>query len=60
MTMTFDLFEIEIIHSANGNPQLKLKGELQKMATEKGWGRIHVSLSHVSAMACATVILETE
>jgi holo-[acyl-carrier protein] synthase len=60
MTLTFDLFEIEITHTASGNPILQLKGELQRVATEKGWNKIHLSLSHVQTMACAVVILETE
>jgi holo-[acyl-carrier protein] synthase len=60
MTLTFDLFEIEITHAVNGNPVLQLKGELQRIAIERGWNKIHLSLSHVQTMACAVVILETE
>ena len=29
------------------------------IASEKGWNKIHLSLSHVQAMACAVVILES-
>jgi holo-[acyl-carrier protein] synthase len=58
LTAGFDLHEIEIVHDANGRPEIKLSGNFKKLALENGWNKIHLSLSHVQAMACAVVIIE--
>jgi hypothetical protein len=38
--------EIEILSDENRAPQVYLHGEALKLATEKGVGKIHISLSH--------------
>jgi holo-[acyl-carrier protein] synthase len=54
----YDLHEIEIINNALGKPELRLIGNFQKLALKNDWNKIHLSLSHVQAMACAVVIIE--
>ncbi len=58
LTAGFDLCEIEIASDDLGKPLMKLYGDFQRQAHERGWNKIHVSLSHVQAMACAVVIIE--
>jgi holo-[acyl-carrier protein] synthase len=53
-----DLFEIEVQVDSLGKPSIVLYGEFLNLAQERGWNKIHVSLSHVRAMACAVVIIE--
>ena len=53
-----DLYEIEIIQDEFGKPGIKLHGNFYDQAVKNNWNRIHVSLSHVKAMACAVVIIE--
>ena len=52
------LSDIEIYSDAHGKPGIKLHGDFQKQATENNWTKIHVSLSHTTTMACASVIIE--
>lgn len=54
----FELHQIEIIADALGKPGIKLHGDFEHLAVENGWNKIHLSLSHVQAMACAVVIIE--
>lgn len=54
----FELCEIEVVTDALGKPAIKLHGNFQQLAVENGWNKIHLSLSHVQAMACAVVIIE--
>ena len=58
LQLSFSLHEIEIVNTANGKPEVALHGMFKEMARENGWNKIHVSLSHVQAMACAVVIIE--
>ena len=51
---------IEVVHAAQGAPQLLLHGEAQARLTEIGGLRAHLSLSHEGDMAMAMVILEGE
>ena len=53
-----DLCDIEIVQEPSGKPVVQLQGDFRRQAEEHGWNKIHVSLSHVGAMACAMVILE--
>jgi holo-[acyl-carrier protein] synthase len=53
-----DLCAIEIVQEPSGKPVVRLQGDFRRQAEERGWNKIHVSLSHVGAMACAMVILE--
>lgn len=57
-----DLKEIEILNEESGRPYLKLSGELQEKVKEIFKIRdfkIHVSLSHTSAVATAFIIIES-
>lgn len=51
---------IEVIHAAQGAPQLLLHGEAQARFAAMGGMRAHLSLSHEGDMAMAMVILEGE
>ena len=59
MNLTFDLFEIEVVSGESGKPSLNLTGHVQSVAQTNGWNKFHVSLSHVQALACAVVIIES-
>jgi len=50
--------DIEVQHDELGKPYLVLSGTAKKMVEDKGITQIHISLSHVKAMAVAIVILE--
>ena len=54
------LQEIEVINDRMGKPEIKLSGEFQTLAKEKGCTNINLSLSHVKEMAIAQVVLEGE
>ena len=54
----FELHEIEVIHNTQGKPAINLTGNFKEQAMQNGWNKIHLSLSHVQAMACAVVIIE--
>lgn len=58
LMLVYDLHEIAVCHDEKGKPDLVLSGSLKTLAAERGWNKIHVSLSHVQAMACAVVIIE--
>jgi holo-[acyl-carrier protein] synthase len=60
LTITYDLFEIEVVHDELDRPSIKLNGNVARIAGENGWNKIHLSLSHVKSMACAFVIIEHE
>ena len=53
-----DLSKIEIINDSNGKPYLNLGGDFKIQAEKNGWNIIHLSLSHLQAVACAVVIIE--
>ena len=54
----YNLSDIEVAADQNGKPSLVLNGSFGQMATEHGWNKIHVSLSHLKTVACAIVIIE--
>lgn len=58
LTLGYDLYEIEVLHDEIGKPLIALHGRFKMLADERGWNKIHVSLSHVQTMACAVVIIE--
>ncbi len=58
LQLTHDLNEIEITQTSEGAPKLKLSGKLAAHYLQENW-IIHVSLSHVAEMACATVVIES-
>lgn len=59
MLLGLKLNEIEIANDADGKPEIVLTGGFKQIASEKGWNKIHLSMSHLQAMACAVVILES-
>jgi holo-[acyl-carrier protein] synthase len=58
LNLGFELCEIEVTNDSLGKPQLALHGNIAAQAAKNGWNKIHLSLSHVQAMACAVVIIE--
>ena len=52
--------EIEIVNDELGAPRVKLTGHWEKLAREKGVGKIHLSLTHLNDYAAAECILEAE
>lgn len=52
--------EIEIINSEDGKPSLKLIGATLKFLEARGIDKIWVSLSHLSNISSAVVIIEKE
>jgi holo-[acyl-carrier protein] synthase len=58
LALSHDLKDIEVIGDELGKPELILKGTLAVLAETSGWKKIHLSLSHVQATACAVVIIE--
>jgi len=58
LTFGYDLYEIEVQHGEQGKPAIFLHGKFKELSEQRGWNKIHVSLSHVTAMACAVVIIE--
>jgi len=58
LNLGFELCQVEVINDAFGKPSINLHGNFKRKAAENGWNKIHLSLSHVQAMACAVVIIE--
>ena len=52
--------DIEVVHDELGAPQLTITGEAQKLLTNTGVTRIHLSISHTAEHAVAHVILESQ
>ncbi|MCD4828083.1 MAG: holo-ACP synthase [Candidatus Cloacimonetes bacterium] len=52
--------EVSVENNELGRPSLVLSGKAKEVAAAAGATRLHVSLSHLKEMACATVIIETE
>ena len=53
-----ELHLIEVVVDDLGKPSITLHGHFKKLAESNRWNKIHVSLTHVAAYACAFVILE--
>jgi holo-[acyl-carrier protein] synthase len=58
LMLGYNLTDIEVWHNETGKPHLQLTGSFKILAEKNGWSKIHISLSHVQAMACAVVIIE--
>jgi holo-[acyl-carrier protein] synthase len=50
--------EIEVTSAASGAPELRLTGAAARLAADRGVVRMHLSLTHTDALACAYLILE--
>jgi holo-[acyl-carrier protein] synthase len=59
LTAGFSLHQIEVCSDETGRPYIALHGTFREQAAKYGWNKIHVSLSHVHAAACAVVIIES-
>jgi holo-[acyl-carrier protein] synthase len=59
LTSGYDLCDIEVVNDSLGKPELVLHNSFAELAEVSGWKKIHVSLSHIRAAACATVIIES-
>jgi holo-[acyl-carrier protein] synthase len=58
LTAGYDLHEIEIVNNQAGKPEIRLNGNFETLALKNEWKKIHLSLSHLQAIACAVVIIE--
>jgi len=58
LLLGIELSNIEIVNDAAGKPSLRLNGVFREEAQKCNWNRIHVTLSHLKATACAVVIIE--
>ena len=50
--------DLEVVNCPDGVPTLNLSGGALDRATEMGFQRVHVSMSHTRGMAVAEVIIE--
>jgi holo-[acyl-carrier protein] synthase len=50
--------DVEVRHRADGAPELVLSGEARALAEQRGIEKVFLSLSHTSALAMASVVLE--
>lgn len=50
--------DIEICHRENGMPYAQLWGCAAAQLARMGGGRVHISISHVAAMAVAQAVIE--
>lgn len=57
--MGVKLKDIEVINDHQGKPDLMLHGRAQRLISERGIRKVHLSLTHTSESAVAVVILET-
>jgi len=51
--------DVEVVRSPEGAPSLRLGGEAERLASERGVRRVHVSLTHSRTHAASAVILES-
>ncbi len=49
--------DVEVV-ATGAAPQVNLSGAAARLAAERGIARMHLSLSHTDALACAYLILE--
>jgi holo-[acyl-carrier protein] synthase len=52
--------DIEVVRAESGRPSLKITGRAGEIADERGIASWHLSLSHISTHAVASVIAESE
>ena len=50
--------DVEILNNKNGKPEIKLSGTAEKTAEDQNVAAFHISISHETHYATATVILE--
>lgn len=52
------LRDIEIVHEESGKPMVRLHATAQQRMKDLGGSNLHVSISHIKALAVAQAILE--
>jgi holo-[acyl-carrier protein] synthase len=52
------LNEISVVQDDLGKPFFQFDGESEKFMEAKNLGRIHLSVTHLKTIACATVVIE--
>lgn len=50
--------DIEIVHRAGGMPFVKLAGGAKERLEALGGSRVHISISHIKAIAAAQAVIE--
>jgi len=58
LTLGHDLADIAILNDTMGKPYIELRGSFKDEAVQNEWNKIHLSISHLQAVACAVVIIE--
>ena len=58
--MGVNLKDIEVMNDQQGKPDLILHDEAQRLLSERGIQKVHLSLTHTSDAAVAVVILESQ
>jgi holo-[acyl-carrier protein] synthase len=58
LTLGHALSDIEVSNDEFGKPCLTLHGSFQQEAGMRGWAKIHLSITHISAVAAAVVVIE--
>jgi holo-[acyl-carrier protein] synthase len=58
LAIGYRLSEIEVVHESSGRPALNLTGDIKQKAVQHNWNKMHLSISHLQAIACAVVIIE--
>ncbi len=58
LTLDHGLADIAILHDDFGRPYIELRGTFRDEALKNDWNKIHLSFSHLHAIACAVVIIE--
>lgn len=54
------LHDLEVVHDANGAPQLVLHGAAKDFAKERGIAHVLISLTHTKGHAAANAVVVTE
>jgi len=54
------LNEISVITHESGKPVFEFSGNTALIISERRLGTVHLSLSHLKDLACATVVIEAE
>src|SRR5271154_589994 len=58
LSLGHQLSDIEIVNDKKGKPMVQLKRSFKSQSLKNKWNKIHVSISHLKAIACAVVIIE--
>jgi len=59
LTLGYELANIAVAHDEFGRPCIELKGSFKELAVKNNWNKIHLSVSHLQAIAVAVVIIES-